>query len=199
MTTCTYQPQLIDVQDGEKLEHVLEHGLDLLQLKDYEGARSWLYSHKGHVLVSTAKAKSQQSVNFLYALSNIPGGTIFNGQLAEAGKELTSLMHTLKYAPEHLEWMHEDLSRLYRIPGYADYKAQCGRLHGKFQMFPFMICLVEQDYDGARMALGKALPHLNEQERHDVNFALQNLAHRAQKEQRPDKLEQYIALYSAIK
>jgi hypothetical protein len=200
MSTCAYAPpEKRAVRDGETLESVLRHGIDLFCVRDYEGARSWLYSHKGAALPITHKAKSAYSVNFLYALSNIPGGTVFNGRLQAAGEELTGLLHALKNAPYHLEWMQDDLVPFFSVPEYAGYKQKCSSLRGRFQMFPFMLCLVEQDYVGAQTALDKALAGLSAQEKHDVNFTLQILADRAQRENRPDRHAHYVALYTRIK
>ena len=200
MTTCTVPPEpLPPAHDGEKLEDVLAAGIGMLERREYGKARAHFLAYKNKALVSTDRAQSMFSVQFLYAVSNMPDGTIFNGLYQAAGTELTGLLYNIKNAPEHLEWMQQDLAPFFALPDYPRSKEKCRTLRGRLQMFPFMIELLEQDYAGAKQALDKALPHLSTEEQHAVNFTLQVLADRAIKTNRFDKHAQYVALYSSIK
>ena len=87
------------IASQKKPDEILKKGIGYIAKQDYAGARSYLEKYN----------QKDPSIEFVIAMSYAGDGTIFNGGLNRAGRNLENLIYDFENNPKMLKKMQEEL------------------------------------------------------------------------------------------
>lgn len=179
-----------DPSAHESIDEIVQASAAYFARKEYDDARYYLgkYGKQKSVTINGKRRDVMEfdnpTIEFLYAMSLIPGDMIanaLNGKYWMASHHLEEVMGKIHKTPLALEDMQNQLNPFFAIPEYAAYKKLCNeKMKGKHAMFYVLLTLAEEDYQEAAKGLDTAAPRLEPYEKTKVHTTLTQLMLRAQ-------------------
>lgn len=178
-TACSTPPDnpkpIPEKKEDDQLKDIIEHGLQYLRERDYATARKYFETRRYQVPSDHPDYTTNAHLSFLYAMSHIPDGSVWDGKYQTAGEELTTIFHRIKNNPSLLESLQEFLAPFFQLDDCARYKKVFKeRLGRRYQIFCFLLDMIEEDYADAERALKEAFPYLKRAPGNDEQAAVRD-------------------------